>query len=72
MGKCSLLSSEILADETQKFVSEKVKSGKFPTDSEKFSEIGGNLKHGGKCIIASEGIDAPGRSHNFTVSPKNK
>ena len=48
-------SSEILADENQEIL----KFGKFSTESENFSETGGNLKQRGKCIIASEGMDTP-------------
>jgi len=36
-------------------LSEKVKLGKFSSEPENFSEIGGNLKQGEECIIASEG-----------------
>jgi len=30
---------------------------------ENFSKIGGNLKQGGKCIMASGWMDAPDRIH---------
>ena len=53
-------SSEILPDENGKSFQEKVKLGKFPTESEIFSEIGGKSETERKCIIASEGMDAPG------------
>ena len=39
-------SSEIFADENGKFFREKVKFLEFSRKSEKFSKIGGNLKHG--------------------------
>src|SRR6218665_2818490 len=53
---CELLkrrSTEMLANENRNFFWEKVKLGK------KFSEIGGNLKQRGKCIIALGGMNAP-------------
>jgi len=43
-----------------KFFWEKVKMGKFSTESEKISEIGEESETGRKCIIASEGMVAPG------------
>jgi len=52
-------SSEILADESQEIFREKVKLSKFVRKSENFSEMGGNLKQGGKCIMVSGGMDAP-------------
>src|SRR6218665_2571991 len=51
--------SEILAAESQEIFREKVKLLKFFRKSENFSEIGGNLKQGGKCIMVSGGMDAP-------------
>jgi len=39
---------------------------KFP-ESEIFSKIGGNLKQGGKCIMVSEGMDAPGCAYFYTI-----
>jgi len=52
-------SSEILADENRKIFREKVKFGKFSTESENFSEIGKKSETEGKCIMASGGMDAP-------------
>ena len=49
-----------MADENGKFCREKVKFLKFSRKSKNFSKIGGeNLKQGGKCIMASGGMDAP-------------
>ena len=46
-------------------LSEKVKWGKFPRESEKFFGNRGILKQG-ECIIASGGMDAPDYAHaNF-------
>ena len=53
----------MLADENRKNFPEKVTFGKFSTESENFSKIGGNLKQG-KCIMASEGMDAPAKLHS--------
>ena len=43
----------------EKFLGEKVKLQKFSTKSEFFSEIGGKCETGGKCVIATEGMDNP-------------
>jgi len=48
-----------LADENQKNFREKVKLRKFSRESENLSKIGGKSERGGKCIKASEGMDAP-------------
>ena len=53
-------SSEILADESQEIVREKVKLLKIFRKSENFSEIGGKSETGGECIMVSGGLDAPG------------
>ena len=58
-------SSEILADENGKHFREKVKFEKLSTESENFSKIGGKSETGGKCIMVSEGMDAPGPLHHF-------
>jgi len=50
----------------ERFFREKVKFGKFSTESENFSKIGGNLKQRGKCIMASEGMDAPDWTLDYT------
>src|SRR6218665_3831764 len=60
------ISSEILADENRNIFREKVKFGKFSTESEHFSETEENLKQRGKCIIASEGVDVPSLTHTPT------
>jgi len=52
-------SSEIFSEENLKKNLEKIKSGKFPTESEIFSGNGGKSETGEKCIIASGGMDAP-------------
>ena len=44
-------SSEILADENLEIVFEKVKLKKISMESEKFLEIGGNLKQGGNASL---------------------
>ena len=45
----------------EKFFGKKVKFVKFSKESEKFSATGWKSETGGrKCIIASEGMDAPG------------
>jgi len=44
----------------KKFVREKVKFSKFSTESENLAKIGGKSETVGKCIMASEGMDAPG------------
>jgi len=41
----------MLADENRKILFEKAKLGKFPTESEKFSEIGENLKQRGNASL---------------------
>jgi len=46
-----------------KFFLTKAKSGKFWTD--KLFGNRGNSETRGKCIIASEGMDAPGQSYEF-------
>jgi len=51
--------SEILADENRKILSEKVKLGRFSMKSKFFFGNRGKSETGGKCIIASEGMDAP-------------
>ena len=45
----------------KKFVGKRVKLGKNVRKSEIFSEIGGNLKQRGNCIMVSGGMDAPGK-----------
>ena len=40
-------------------MADKVKWRKFSVESEKKFGIGGKSETGGKCIIASEGMDAP-------------
>src|SRR6218665_2894228 len=50
-------SSEILADE----------NGKFSRKSQNFSKIGGKSETGGKCIMASGGMDAPGGSSQAII-----
>ena len=52
-------SSEILADENQEICRKKVKLRKFSSESENFSNIGGKSETEGKCIMVSEGMDAP-------------
>src|SRR6218665_3491237 len=54
---------KILADENLKIFWEKVKLGKFSTESEFFSEIGGNLKQR-EMHHCFRGMDAP--AHNVT------
>src|SRR6218665_3355371 len=46
----------------KKFFWETVKLGKFSTESDKFVGNRGEIQNRGKCIIASEGMDAPGGS----------
>ena len=65
-----------MANENQKFFREKVKFWEFSTESENLSKIGENLKQGGKCIMASERMDAPvhrslARSLNWKFSIKS-
>src|SRR6218665_1970217 len=57
-------SSEILADEKSRNFSGK---GKIFDRVRKFFENRGNLKQGGKCIVASGGMDAPGWAGITTV-----
>jgi len=52
-------SSEILADENGKIFRERVTFGKFSTDSEHFSKIGGKSETGGKKHHGLRGMDAP-------------
>ena len=52
-------SSEILADENRKIFREKVKFGKFSTESEIFLKLGGNLKQR-EMDHGLGGMDAPG------------
>ena len=59
MTKKQKKSSEILVDENRKLILEKVTFWKFPTESEIFLKIGGKSETGGKCIMASGGMDAP-------------
>src|SRR6218665_3377410 len=59
-------SSEILADENGKFFREKGKFQKFSRKSKKIRKYGGNLKQGGKCIMASVGMDASIRTPGLT------
>ena len=55
-------------DENGKFFREKGKFVKFSRKSQNFSKIGGNLKQGGKCIMASGGMDAPAFSRYLVNS----
>jgi len=54
-------SSAILADENRNFFLKRGNREKFGRSQRNFSETGGNLKQGGKCIIASGGMDAPAK-----------
>ena len=48
-----------MSDKNLKLFQEKVRFVKFSRESENLSKIGGNLKQGGKYVIASGGKDAP-------------
>ena len=52
-------SSEILAENRKSF-GKRSNWGNFPQSPKHFSEIGGKSDTGGKCVIASEGMDSPG------------
>ena len=62
LNSCAVIfrSSEILADENREICREKVKFLKFSTVW-KFFENRGETWNRGKCIMASEGMDAPDR-----------
>ena len=49
------MGGKFLADENREIFRKKVKLGKFSTESEKFVGNRGEIRNGGKCIIASWG-----------------
>ena len=53
----------------RKIFREKVRFLQFFRKSENVSEIGGNSETGGKCIMVSEGMDAPGCNNNNNYIP---
>ena len=57
-----------MADENREIIWERVKLKKFPRESENFLEIAGKSETRGKCIIASEGMDAPDRNRRLDIS----
>jgi len=62
MTKNKKVVRNILADENGKFFREKGNFLTFSRKSKKNLKIGGKSETGGKCIMASEGMDAPGCS----------
>ena len=51
----------------EKFSWKRSNWGNFPRNPKLFSETGGS-ETGGKCMIASEGMDAPG--HDYKLPPQ--
>ena len=64
-------SSEISADENQEIFREKVKFKNFSSKFENFSKMG-ESETGGKCIMVSEGMDAPENLTDILTGEPNK